>query len=123
LRNTRFADSGIVQFNPARTPQVAEDERHNQHAREPERDPAEPRNRDADHAKQQAERHPQADRDVTELCRPFDRVAEEPAERREVGAIGQDPDAIAVFEDDVGPGLQVAVAAHHVRDDGWLLTG
>ena len=50
---------------------------------------------------QQAERHAQADRDVAELGGALDRVAEELPQGREVGAIGEQADAIAELEHEV----------------------
>ena len=102
--------------------QFAEDQRHDQHARQPDRDLADARQRKLDRAEQEAERHADADGDVAELGGALDRVAEELAHRREIAAMGEHADAIAELEHEVGARQDVGVAAADLDDDGRLLS-
>ena len=117
-----MAESGIVQFSPAVRRTDAEDQRDDQHARHAQRDRADAGHWNGNHANQHAERDTEPDRDVAELGGAFDRVAEEAADFREVGAVGEDADTIAVLEHHVGPRLQIAVTAQDMSHDGPLVT-
>ena len=90
LRSTRLAEAEWSS-SAGGAPQVAEDQRHDQHARQPEGDRADAGERDGDRADQEAERHAQADGDVAELGGPLDRVAEEHPHGREVARLASMP--------------------------------
>ena len=101
----------------ARAAHVAEDQRHDQHAGQADRDLADAGQRELDGADQEAERHAEADGDVAELGGGLDRVAEEFAHRREIAAMGEHADAVAGLEHEVGARQDVGVAAADLGDD------
>ena len=77
LRSVRFAASGQVPGQGAAPAEVSQDERDDERAaRKTQRERAHARDRDLDETEQDAERHAQADRDVGELRRRLQRVAE-----------------------------------------------
>ena len=80
--STRFADKRERPDDPGRAADFAEHEGHQQDTGQPQRDPADPGNRDRDHPGEESHRRADADGDVAEVGGAFDGVAKEIAAPR-----------------------------------------
>ena len=107
----------MVQFMPPVRRRLPRIKRHDQHARQPERELADAGKRKLDRAEQEAERHADADGDVAELGGALDRVAEVFAHGREVAAMGEHADAVAELQHEIRARQDVGVAAADLDHD------
>ena len=96
--------------------QLTQDQRDDQRtARHAHRHVPDPGNRKLDQAQQYAERHAQPDRDVGDLCRRLDGIAEVLPQPCHVLARGNHGHAVAEFEYQIGIGEQRRVPATHLH--------
>ena len=113
----------MIQFRPAVRRRLPRMQRHDQHARQPQTEPAKAGQRDTDGAEQEPECHSQTDGNVTELGGAFDRVAKEVAQRREIRAVGENPDSVPELEHEVLTREEIGIAATDLHDDGSAVSG